>query len=453
MAHTTYSQYRKTNCSWLQEIPAHWAIKRLKIVATCNDEVLPETTYPDYEFDYVDIGSVSLIKGVEKRERMTFEKAPSRARRVVRRGDSIVSTVRTYLKAVATIDTADDDLVVSTGFAVLRPGSQIHQKYLGYFVQTHGFVDTVVAHSTGVSYPAILASDVMTIPVTVPTIEEQEAIGHFLDRETKKVDALVEKKRRLVELLEEKRLAVIAHTLTKGLDSKASMKDSGFDWIGQVPAHWEVKRLKFAAAKSKPSIQIGPFGGMITNLPEVETAFKLYGQENTISGDFSIGHRWIEPERFAMLKGYELIPGDIVVTRKGSLGGCRIVPVGILPGIMDSDTIRIRPDQQKVSSGLLGIVLREADYASAQIAKNRRGAILAGLNSQTVSDLVVVLPPMPEQLAILDCIVKEELKINGVIGAICKAITRLVEYRSALITNAVTGKIDVRRLPENEIAA
>ena len=176
MSHAAYPKYRTTSYSWLPQIPAHWAVKPLKFAATCNDETLPESTDPDYEFDYVDISSVSLIEGIKQRERTTFEKAPSRARRIVNYGDSIVSTVRTYLKAVATIDKEVNDLIVSTGFAVLRPRPELHKRYLGYFVQTQGFVDTVVARSTGVSYPAILASEIMTIPTVVPTIPEQEAI-------------------------------------------------------------------------------------------------------------------------------------------------------------------------------------------------------------------------------------------------------------------------------------
>src|SRR6266511_5251381 len=187
MPYSAYQEQRETGCDWLPRIPSHWSIKPLKTVTSCNDEVLPENTDPDYEFDYIDISSVSLIEGITQRERMTFDRAPSRARRIVRCGDSIVSTVRTYLKAVATIDKEVLDLIVSTGFAVLRPGSELHQKYLGYFVQTHGFVDTVVARSTGVSYPAILASEIMTIPVTVPTIPEQEAIAIFLDHETARI--------------------------------------------------------------------------------------------------------------------------------------------------------------------------------------------------------------------------------------------------------------------------
>jgi type I restriction enzyme S subunit len=188
---------------WVVDIPEHWEIRRLKYVASINDEALPETTDPDYEFVYVDIGSVDAAKGIVATETCRFEDAPSRARRIVRDGDTIVSTVRTYLRAIAPIRDADDNLVVSTGFAVVRP-RKLDPGYLSYALRSPFFVETVVSRSTGVSYPAINAPEVGNIGVTLPSLDEQRAIAAFLDRETERIDTLIEKKRRQIELLQEK---------------------------------------------------------------------------------------------------------------------------------------------------------------------------------------------------------------------------------------------------------
>lgn len=115
-----YPAYKDSGNPWIGDIPDNWDIKKLKYYTTFNDEVLGESVDPDYEFRYVDIGSVTLQNGIEQYQSFTFEDAPSRARRIVRSGDVIVSTVRTYLKAVASI-TDDKDVIVSTGFAVIRP--------------------------------------------------------------------------------------------------------------------------------------------------------------------------------------------------------------------------------------------------------------------------------------------------------------------------------------------
>ena len=116
-----YPAYKPSGVEWLGEIPAHWEMKRLKYLATVNDEALSETTDPGTEITYVDIGNVDSVRGITGTEDLVFEDAPSRARRIVRRGDIIVSTVRTYLKAIARIESTDANLVVSTGFAVIRP--------------------------------------------------------------------------------------------------------------------------------------------------------------------------------------------------------------------------------------------------------------------------------------------------------------------------------------------
>src|SRR5690606_19025383 len=140
-----YKKYKQTRCAWLKEIPEHWGFKRLKNTASHNDEALDERVDPDWEIEYVDISSVSLVNGIEKTEVMPFEKAPSRARRKVKDGDIIVSTVRTYLKAIAPVCEPPENMVVSTGFAVVRPKENMFSGFAGYLLQSNGFVGDVVA--------------------------------------------------------------------------------------------------------------------------------------------------------------------------------------------------------------------------------------------------------------------------------------------------------------------
>ncbi|MBN9342690.1 MAG: restriction endonuclease subunit S, partial [Comamonadaceae bacterium] len=347
--------------------PADWPSRRLKYVATYNDEVLPEDTDEDQEIDYVEISGVSLSRGIEEIERITFGQAPSRARRKVQSGDVLVSTVRTYLRAIAKVDSASPDLIASTGFCVVRPGNEVDSSFIGWVAKSEPFVSEVVARSVGVSYPAINASELVNIRVPLPPLETQRRIAKFLDEKTAKIDALIEKKRALLDRLAEKRQALITRAVTKGLNPDAPMKPSGIDWLGDIPEHWDLLPLKRLLVEAV-GLQMGPFGGMLTDLPDYETGYKLYGQENTISGNFSLGRRWIEEERYLELKCYELLEGDLVITRKGSLGNCRRVPANILPGIADSDTIRIRPNLMQLVSGWALLLLHEAQFVAEQIS-------------------------------------------------------------------------------------
>ena len=202
---------------WLGQVPEHWEVQRLKHLATVNDEALPETTDPGMEIAYVDIGNVDSIQGITDVEVMVFEDAPSRARRVVRQGDVIVSTVRTYLRAIAQIETTDGNLIVSTGFAVLRP-HQMDYGYVAYVATAPYFVERVVAHSVGVSYPAINPSELACLDIVFPPIDEQCAIAAFLDRETAKIDTLVTKVHSAIVRLKELRTALISAAVTGRID-------------------------------------------------------------------------------------------------------------------------------------------------------------------------------------------------------------------------------------------
>lgn len=153
-----YPAYKDSDISWVGEIPVHWCIKPIKHFVAINPNALPENTSPDFEIEYIDIGNVSSDGLINPPEKMTFGNAPSRARRILETGDTIISTVRTYLKAVAFINFKQGNLIASTGFAVLRGNGKVNSRFLRYSVLCHSFVESVTANSVGVSYPAINSS-------------------------------------------------------------------------------------------------------------------------------------------------------------------------------------------------------------------------------------------------------------------------------------------------------
>ena len=187
----------------------------IKHVARYNLESLPESTPKDFEFDYVDISSVSYEKGVETKERMMFENAPSRARRQVKPNDVIISTVRTYLKAVAQIPAFETPLIVSTGFIVMTAiESKIMPSYLGYAVKSERFIDDVQVGSYGISYPAIKVSELVNMKIDLPTIAEQQEIVAYLDEKCAAIDATKERHAQLMAKLEEYKKSLIYNSVT-----------------------------------------------------------------------------------------------------------------------------------------------------------------------------------------------------------------------------------------------
>jgi hypothetical protein len=147
-----YPAYKDSGVQWLGKVPAHWTLKPLKRACAINKDVLSEDTPADYEIAYVDIGNVDSLGNLLSEQTMRFENAPSRARRRVRHGDTIISTVRTYLRAIAFMEAPPENRVVSTGFAVLRPSTGIEPRFLWRVVQSSEFVDAVFSHSEGIGY-------------------------------------------------------------------------------------------------------------------------------------------------------------------------------------------------------------------------------------------------------------------------------------------------------------
>ena len=203
---------KDSGVEWIGEFPKHWRLNRLKYIASYNDESLSEKEPDDLVIRYVEIGSVTLENGITNIEEMQFVNAPSRARRITKVGDVIVSTVRTYLKAIAPI--TEDGLIVSTGFCVIRPNKSISSKYLEYFTKSDIFSDCVSSNSVGISYPAINASRLMNFYIIEPPEDEQKRIAEYLDQKCSKVDELISIKQQKIEKLNQYKKSLIYEYVT-----------------------------------------------------------------------------------------------------------------------------------------------------------------------------------------------------------------------------------------------
>ena len=197
---------------WIGEIPAGWETNRLKYCTTYNDEILKDSTPKEEIIRYVEIGSVSLEDGVKNIENYTFKEAPSRARRIARKGDIIISTVRTYLKAIASIK--EEQLIVSTGFCVLRSNHTVNNGYLEYFCKSNIFTDYVSANSYGISYPAINAASLVAFHIVQPPTAEQQQIADYLDKKCAKIDKLISVKQQKIDKLNEYKKSLIYEYVT-----------------------------------------------------------------------------------------------------------------------------------------------------------------------------------------------------------------------------------------------
>jgi type I restriction enzyme, S subunit len=433
-----YPRYRPSGVEWLGDVPEHWGVKRLKYSASINDEVLPETTSADFEFQYVDIGGVSAVDGITATEHLVFENAPSRARRKVRHGDTIVSTVRTYLRAIAPIKNPPENLIVSTGFAVIRP-RKVEPGFLAYALGEASFVESVVARSVGVSYPACNASEVGGISVPLPDAGEQQAIAGFLDRKTRQVDQLVAKKRDLIERLKEQRSKIINATMSGDLRQE-SERDAAKPWRYRLKPGWRRKRLKYIAEMK------GRLGWQGLRSDEyTDEGPYLVSSEHFVNDRINWDQcNHVTEERFRIAPEIILRKDDVLFMKDGAAMG-KLGYVEDLPGpaCLNSHLLVIRPNRQHCLPRFIYFALKTKAFEGFMI-QERTGTTFYGLSQQSMGNFELSYPSIDEQTRVISYLHHETARVDALVAKVEEAIDRLQEYRTALITAAVTGKIDVR---------
>lgn len=213
------ARLKPAGIEWLGAVPEHWVVKPLKHWVRINDLTLTEGTAGDYAFRYIDIGTVKTGRLVGEPKLMRFKGAPSRARRVLRKGDTIISTVRTYLRAVWSVTDEAADLIASTGFAVLTPRAGVYPMYLSYVVQSDSFINRVTANSIGIAYPAIAETVLGRFHIALPpTVDEQIALVRWIVETSKPLNEGIAQAEEEIRLMREYRDRLIADVVTGQLD-------------------------------------------------------------------------------------------------------------------------------------------------------------------------------------------------------------------------------------------
>jgi type I restriction enzyme S subunit len=287
--------------------------------------------------------------------------------------------------------------------------------------------------------------------LATPPVPEQQAIALFVDKEIWKIDALVKEQRRLIELLKEKRQAVISHAVTKGLNPDAPMKDSGIEWLGEVPEHWDVKRIKYAIRKLEQG-----WSPQCENFPAEDGEWAVLKVGCVNGGNFNPGENKALPPELTPIPELGICVGDVLISRANTreLAGSTAVAESDYPRLLLCDKLyRLRLHAEVCLPEYLAMFL-STPSARGEIELSATGASssMVNIGQSTITEMLMPLPPVREQERIAAFVNDETGKTDQLIAAATHAIDLLQERRTALISAAVTGKIDVRGLSGTEAA-
>lgn len=413
---------------------------RLKDVASINVSALPADTDQDYEFDYLEISNVDYhgIINTSAIERLTFEFAPSRARRIVRKGCTIISSVRPNLQAVAYIDNEAKDLVCSTGFNVVQPiEHQLNPRYTYYALISEDARQYFEAVSTGVGYPAVGDKNFVTFELSIPDIDMQRQVVNYLDRSCCAADLAIEAKRKQIQSLVEIRKSILQRVVTRGVDQEPTLVDTGNPWLEQVPRGWSLVMLKRLA-----EIHSGLTLGKVYEDQEV-LEYPYLRVANVQDGyvDLEDVSTLEVPPGFA--DGVMLRAGDVLMTEGGDLdklGRGTVWEGQIEPCLHQNHVFAVRCYRHKLLPQFLAYVTA-AQYGRDYFeATGKRTTNLAATNSTKVGMFYIPLPSLEEQRQLVSYLDSELGRLAAIEENIGKQIETLLSYRKSLIHECVTGK-------------
>lgn len=440
MTFPAYPEYKDSGLEWLGTVPDHWVDRKIARDVPFSVGWTPPSGKDEY-YDgghcWVTIADFTGPVIYDTQSKITDLAVSARDALPVPQGSLLFS----FKLSVGLVAFLGIPAYTNEAIAAFWPNENVDLKFWSYAAPI--FVPQY-ARPNIYGAPLLNQELIRSVRFFAPSIEEQRVIASFLDHETARIDALIEEQQRLIELLKEKRQAVISHAVTKGLDRDVPMKDSGVEWLGEVPAHWEVLKLGHVTVDKCD----GPFGSALKSEHYTDEGVRVIRLQNIRSGWFDDTDKAYIAQRYY----YEEIgrgavkPGDLLIAGLGdernSVGRACVAPKGIEPAMVKADCFRFSLDVSRADAKFVAIQLSAGSEADAGVLAN--GSTRSRIPLLTMSARKVALPPKTEQSEILEFVKKETHRLDSLLVEAEATNTLLRERRSAVIFAAVTGKIDIR---------
>ena len=437
-----YPAYKPSGVEWLREIPAHWSLMRLKRIVEFRGGGTPSKANVEYwrgEIPWVSPKDMKVSVVSETEDKITAQAVRQSATKLVPAGAVLLVVRSGILVHSIPVAIAGRELTLNQDLKALLPTARVLPEYLLYLIsgmQRQLLVEWKKEGATVESLELDLVRDTVT---PLPSLPEQGAIAAFLDRKTARIDGLVAKKERLIELLQEQRTALVTRAVTKGLDPNVPMKDSGIESVGAIPAHWELKRLKFMLAAQ---LKYGANEAAELENPDLPRYVRI----TDIDESDRLRNETFKSLPSDVAQQYLLRVGDLLFARSGATAGKTFLyrsswGVCAYAGYL----VRARLDTEMACPEFVRYFTASSSYwqwLSATFIQ----ATIQNVSADKYASLVVPQPALQEQRAIAAFLDRETARIDALLAKVREAIDRLKEFRTALISAAVTGKIDLREI-------
>lgn len=438
-----YSEYKDSGVEWLGDVPGHWGSVPIKYMALESESLFLDGDWIESKdisgegIRYITTGNVTNGKyreqGAGYITEDTFLKLNCTE---VLEGDVLIARLNDPIGRACIVPNLESKIVTSVDNVIFRPDKKYHKNYLVHLFSSEGYFRHTGNLARGATMQRISRGLLGNIRIVTPLFEEQEKIANFLDHETAKIDTLIEKQQQLIQLLKEKRQAVISHAVTKGLNPVAKLRDSGVKWLGEVPEHWIVAGFK------KYLNSIVDYRG---KTPEKhDSGVFLVTARNIKSGVINYGasQEYISEDDYesVMCRGKPKI-GDLLFTTEAPLG--EVASVDREDIALAQRVIKFDGQPGILNNFYLKYLIMSMQFQQSLMMFSS-GSTAPGIKAERLVYLRSLIPPLSEQLEIVDYIESVAKKIDNLIVKAIDGIEIMQERRTALISVAVTGKIDVR---------
>ncbi|WGE29491.1 restriction endonuclease subunit S [Edwardsiella tarda] len=443
-----YPEYKDSGVEWLKAIPEHWKLSKLRYQFVFGKGLtITKEHLQDEGIPCVNYGEVHSKYGFEVDPEIHTLKCVSNkylkdnSNSLLAKGDIVFADTSEDIDGSGNFTQLVSDTVTFAGYhtIIARPFERENSRFYAYLLDCKELRSQVRHAVKGVKVFSITQAILRNLSIWLPSKDEQAQIATFLDHETAKIDNLIEKQQQLIELLKEKRQAVISHAVTKGLNPDVPMKDSGVEWLGKVPEHWTIAQLKFNTIE----MQTGPFGSQLHAEDYVVDGIPLINPAHMNAGmiipDPKITVDEATQER---LGRHKLSEGEIIFSRRGELGRCAVVKKNNEGWLCGTGSLKAKLTKKIIPDYAYTLISSEG--VVSELTLESKGSTMANLNTETLGRIRLPVPPISEQEAILDYIKIISDKYDYLIRSADTAIRLMQERRTALISAAVTGKIDVR---------